>query len=296
MVNVGFIEPIVPSQGEVYTNLIELLGKKSYNDFSPSQLVKNDNQRSKDLTLKYGEKYDIDPDLLHAVIEKESNHNPKAVNKYSKAKGLMQLMDGTSAEIAQELGYTEYDIFNPETNIEFGAYYLSKQLKAFKGNVSLALAAYNAGPANVRKYNGIPPFKETQNYVKAITDKYNIRKETKNDMEKKGLREYNINNQFVILHPDLARKVLQANDMMIQEKGKGLNITSHYRTTSQQTELYNQYKQGKIGKAAPPGKSNHEYGKAVDIANWEEAQPYLHRVGLINSIPNDKVHFSINGR
>lgn len=103
-------------------------------------------------------KYNISIDLLKAVAKAESNFNPNAVSKAG-AQGVMQLMPAT----AKELGVV--NSFDPEQNIMGGAKYLSGLLKKYDGDVKLSLAAYNAGSGNVRKYGGIPPFKETQNYV-----------------------------------------------------------------------------------------------------------------------------------
>jgi soluble lytic murein transglycosylase-like protein len=105
-------------------------------------------------------KYGISPFLIAAVIRVESGFNPKAKSGAGAA-GLMQLMPAT----AKELGVS--DRLNPAQNIEGGSKYLAQQIKAF-GSIELGLAAYNAGAGNVRKYGGVPPFKETQNYVQKV--------------------------------------------------------------------------------------------------------------------------------
>lgn len=108
-------------------------------------------------------RHGVDPLLLEALIKHESGFNPNAVS-HCGAIGLTQLMPAT----AKALGVDPYD---PIQNIEGGAIYLSRQLKQFKSKHK-ALAAYNAGPGAVQKYKGIPPYKETRNYVASITADY----------------------------------------------------------------------------------------------------------------------------
>jgi soluble lytic murein transglycosylase-like protein len=120
------------------------------------------------IILDCASQFNVNPNLVKAVIRVESDFNPNAVSK-SGAKGLMQLTPSTFNSL------TTGDIFDPRTNICAGTEYLSQMLNMFNGNIQLAEAAYNAGPGAVQKYhNRIPPYPETQNYVASVTNAYNF--------------------------------------------------------------------------------------------------------------------------
>jgi len=130
-------------------------------------LVKPSNQ-SLDRLSKYdeiidhaSETYGVDKNIIKSVILAESSAKENAVSTAS-AKGLMQIIDST----AKYLGIN--NVWDPKENIMGGAKYLSELLRKYNGNLKFALAGYNAGPGNVDKYNGIPPFTETQTYVKRV--------------------------------------------------------------------------------------------------------------------------------
>jgi len=108
-------------------------------------------------------RFRLAPALIRAVIQAESGFDPGAVSRAG-AQGLMQLMPKLSAQ----MGVT--NAFDPRENIMAGAEYLSALIGDQNGNVALALASYNAGPGAVERYGGIPPFKETQQYVRKILD------------------------------------------------------------------------------------------------------------------------------
>jgi soluble lytic murein transglycosylase-like protein len=108
------------------------------------------------------EKHGVDESLITWVIAAESNFNPRAVSR-RRAQGLMQLLPKTAAL------YSVANIFDPVENIDAGTHYLKDLLARYRGDLRLALAAYNAGPDMVERYGGVPPFPETQKYVRLIT-------------------------------------------------------------------------------------------------------------------------------
>ena len=118
-----------------------------------------------DIILEAAEEHDVDPALVKAIIMAESGYNPAAISKKG-AIGLMQLMPATAGDLGVE------DLFDPERNVNAGVRYLKRLLNQFEGDISLALAAYNAGSRKVKKFQGIPPYKATQYYVKKVFEYY----------------------------------------------------------------------------------------------------------------------------
>ena len=131
---------------------------------SPKHLNRQSRIYQKPIQI-YSQIYNVDAELIHAIVRQESCFNEGALSRVG-AIGLMQLMPHTA------LGLRINDPWNPEHNIQGGIKYIAQMLKQFKGKPKLAIAAYNAGPGNVRKYKGIPPFAETKNYVKKVYGEY----------------------------------------------------------------------------------------------------------------------------
>lgn len=116
-----------------------------------------------DIFEEAAEKYNVPLNLLKAMAKAESNFNEKAVSSAG-AQGVMQLMPATAKALGVE------DAFDARDNIMGGAKYIAEKLEQYNGDIDLALAAYNAGSGNVRKYGGVPPFQETRNYIKRIKE------------------------------------------------------------------------------------------------------------------------------
>jgi len=122
------------------------------------------------IVIQAAGRYQVDPALVKAIIMAESGYNVRAISKKG-AKGLMQLMPTTARAMGVE------DAFNPKQNISGGVRYFKQLVDRFDGDITLALAAYNAGSRNVRHYQGIPPFKATRRYIKKVFKYYQIYKD-----------------------------------------------------------------------------------------------------------------------
>jgi soluble lytic murein transglycosylase-like protein len=125
----------------------------------------------RDLIEAAASRYSVDAELIASVIAAESNFNPKAISRRN-ARGLMQLLPETAARLGV------HNIFDPAENIDAGTHYLSDLLTLYKNDLALTLAAYNAGPLRVQQYGRVPPFAETQLYVRKVRTAYAKRKAT----------------------------------------------------------------------------------------------------------------------
>jgi soluble lytic murein transglycosylase-like protein len=124
-----------------------------------------------ELLAHAGTQHNIDADLLASLVQAESAGHARAVSRTG-ARGLMQLMPGTASAMGV------HDAFVPGENVEGGTRYLDELLTKYHDNIALALAAYNAGPAAVDRYHGIPPYRETRAYVARVIREFNRRKTT----------------------------------------------------------------------------------------------------------------------
>jgi len=122
-------------------------------------------EKIEEMIREVSDRYRVDPALVRAVIQTESNWNSKAISRKG-ALGLMQLVPGT----AQQMGVS--NAFDPKQNLDGGVRYLHTLLERYNGDLDKALAAYNAGPAAVDRAGGIPAYRETRNYVQKVTDSY----------------------------------------------------------------------------------------------------------------------------
>ncbi len=163
----NYLENLLDESGDIQnSNILKarkaLANSTAYIPTDKTELMELINTAINNASAKYG----VDKNLIRAVIKQESSFDPTSISSAG-AQGLMQLMPGTADSLHVN------DPFNIVQNINGGTLYLRDQLYNFKGDVSLALAAYNAGPNSVNKYGGIPPYAETQNYVKKVTEYYN---------------------------------------------------------------------------------------------------------------------------
>ena len=166
----GEMVMVAPSQAAVEAEIayIKKHGKKEKHH--PGRIMLHTDRLFDPIIFQAANRYDVEPALVKAIIMAESGYNSKAVSDKG-ARGLMQLMPAT----AEMLGVEDY--YHPEDNINAGVKYFKQLLNQFDNDVELALAAYNAGCGRVKEYQGVPPYKATQEYIKKVFEYYEFYKE-----------------------------------------------------------------------------------------------------------------------
>jgi Rod binding domain-containing protein len=171
-------KPLQESIPKIRLNNLEDIPIKNHDNSLRSLQPSKQSLKRLELYDKYideaSEKYGVNKNIIKSVILTESAANVKAVSK-ANAKGLMQLIDSTASDMGVN------NVWNPQENINGGTKYLSKMLRQYNGDLKLALAGYNAGPGNVQKYNGIPPFDETKKYITRVMSYMNHLDEVNNE-------------------------------------------------------------------------------------------------------------------
>ena len=155
------------SGGWVEALAADVVAIEPEDDFAPvpAQAQPRTGTSLQDLVAAAASRYGVDAELITSVIAAESNFNPKAISPKN-ARGLMQLLPETAARLGVK------DVFDPKENIDAGVRYLRELLETYHNNLTLALAAYNAGPDRVQQYGSVPPFRETVSYVRRVKNGY----------------------------------------------------------------------------------------------------------------------------
>lgn len=207
--------------------------------------------------------HDLDPYLIKSVIKVESDFDP-VIQSSKGAQGLMQLIPSTARLVGCD------DSFNPRQNILGGANYLRMMLKRFDGKLDYALAAYNAGPGNVEKYQGIPPFRETRNYVRKVNHYYKQYAANPVPVKSAAGKASKKSRVIPVLHSDLSKRLAKAYELFNRSDIEGATdayrqILNIYPTNTQ--ALYN---------LACLLDMEHCYEEAIDVYTASLKQdPYL---------------------
>jgi soluble lytic murein transglycosylase-like protein len=159
------VKPIVPKGFRPTGIALQTTQTSSAESLEMSAAEQANREKIEQMIREVSDRYRVDPALVRAVIQTESNWNSTAISRKG-ARGLMQLVPGT----AQQLGVS--NAFDPQQNLDGGVRYLHKLLERYNGDLDKALAAYNAGPSAVDRAGGIPRYRETREYVQKVTDSY----------------------------------------------------------------------------------------------------------------------------